>query len=522
MTYGRINLWIRTMVNSMVRRICSAWQIRWGFWRTRWGFWRTRWGFWRTRWGFWRTRWIVSLLVLGGCLGVEPNELRPNILFIMVDDLGPEWIGAYGGEMVETPNVDRLAAEGVLFTKAYSMPQCTPTRVTLLTGQYPYRHGWTNHWDVPRWGAGAHFDADLNYSFARLFRDAGYATAAAGKWQINDFRVQPDAMVQHGFDDYAMWTGFETPDPALGDAPNPSAERYQDAYIHTKEGSRTYEGQFGPDVYTDFLIDFMRAHRDEPMLLYFPMALTHPPLVATPHDPDADGMIGKHSAMVRYMDFLVGRLVDTLDELGLRERTYIVYTTDNGTSKGIDGRMNGREVAGGKGTLGENGIHAPFIVSGPRIPSGVTTDALMDFSDLFPTFSELAGLAVPDSLVMDGYSFAPVLRDPSDSGRRDWVLSMGFGPAKLTQAGVVPVKPFTDRAVRDARFKLWVEDGISTALYDLATDPGESANLLQSAEPAHREARARLEEIVASFPREDARPRYRPLLPQPWDRQVGE
>ncbi len=438
----------------------------------------------------------------------------------MVDDLGPEWISAYGGELVETPNIDRLAQEGLLFTNAYSMPQCTPTRVTLLTGQYPYHHGWTNHWDVPRWGAGAHFDPALNFSFARLFKDAGYRTAAAGKWQINDFRIQPEAMVDHGFDAYAMWTGFEGQDPALGDVENPSAERFQDPYIHTKAGSRTYEGLFGPDVFADFLIDFMKEHHEHPMLLYFPMVLTHPPLVPTPHEPDAEGIIGRHSAMVRYTDFLVGKLTNTLDSLGIRDNTYIFFTTDNGTSRGIHGKMNGRDVAGGKGSLGENGMHAPFIVSAPgHIPKGKTTDALMDFSDLFPTFTDLAGIATPDSLLLHGHSFTDVLDDPEQAGKRNWILSMGFGPARLTEDGVVPVQTFTDRAVRNARYKLWVEDGVSSALYDLLDDPGEVNNLLH--DPAYQNERTKLEAIVAGFPATDAAPRYTPLPPRPWDVPIG-
>ena len=126
----------------------------------------------------------LSLLALSRCVSsVEPMDTQrpPNILFIMVDDLGPEWISAYGGEEMITPNVDRLAERGMLFNNAYSMPQCTPTRVTLLTGQYPFRHGWLNHWDVPRWGAGVHFDPTHNLTFARVLKAAGYATAAAGK-----------------------------------------------------------------------------------------------------------------------------------------------------------------------------------------------------------------------------------------------------------------------------------------------------------------------------------------------------
>lgn len=456
---------------------------------------------------------VIPILLIPFLLsGCEESQTPPNILFIMVDDLGPEWIGAYGSESIQTPHVDRLASEGLLFNKAYSMPQCTPTRVTLLTGQYPYRHGWTNHWDVPRWGAGAHFDPKQNLSFARLLRNAGYATAAAGKWQINDFRVQPEAMIEHGFDQYAMWTGYETLNP-------PSAERYQDAYIHTREGSKTYEGQFGPDMYTDFLIEFMKAHKEQPMFMYFPMALTHTPLIPTPHEPDAEGKQGRHEAMTRYMDFLVGRLVDTLDELNLRKNTYIFFTTDNGTTRGIEGRMNGRTVAGGKGSLGENGIRAPFIVSAPgRIPQSTTTDILMDFSDLFPTFLDLAGVPIPDSLVLDGHSFAANLLRPEEKGLREWVLSMGFGPARLTEEGVQPVQIFTDRIVRNHRYKLWIEEGTPSAMYDLELDPDETENILESPKPEHREARDSLEAILYSLPYKDAAPRYTPLPAQPWDK----
>ena len=204
---------------------------------------------------------------------------KPNILFIMLDDLGKEWVSCYGAEDIKTPNVDKLAATGIQFSNAYSMPQCTPTRATLMTGQYPFRHGWVNHWDVPRWGGGCHFDPERNASIARVMKSAGYATAIAGKWQVNDFRVQPEVLVQLGFDDYCMWTGFE------GDNP-PSAERYWDPYIYTKGGSRTYQGQFGEDIFSDFLIDFMKKHKNDPMFLYYPMCLPHGPFTSTPSEPD--------------------------------------------------------------------------------------------------------------------------------------------------------------------------------------------------------------------------------------------
>ncbi len=456
---------------------------------------------------------LAVLLFLASWMfaGCQPADRPPNILLIMVDDLGPEWISAYGSESIETPNLDRLAAEGLLFTNAYSMPQCTPSRITLLTGQYPFRHGWTNHWDVPRWGAGAHFDPLHNYSFARLFRSHGYATAAAGKWQVNDFRVQPSAMSLHGFDEYAMWTGYETLNP-------PSAERYYDPYIHTRDGSRTYHGLFGPDFFTDFLVDFMTRHVDQPMLIYYPMVLTHPPLVPTPHAPDAEGIQDRHKAMTRYMDFLVGKLIDTLDALQLRENTYVFFTTDNGTSRGITGQIDGQRVEGGKGTLGENGMHAPLIVSAPgRMPRGIVSDALVDFTDFFPTFADLAGLPLPQDLIVDGHSFAQILKGENTRGNRNWVLSMGFGPARLTDEGVQPVKNFTDRAVRNDRYKIWVENAEITALYDLERDPYEKDNLIGANYPDAEKALDSLSAVLSTFPLRDSAPRYEALPPQPWD-----
>ena len=150
----------------------------------------------------------------------------------MVDDLGKEWLSCYGSDVIKTPNIDNLAAEGMTFNNAYSMPSCTSSRTTLLTGKYPWRNGYVNHWDVPRWGV-AYFDwkKKENTTFARLMKNLGYATYAAGKWQINDFRVEPQAMKKHGFDDWAMWTGSETGN-------EPSETRFYDAYVNTPEGSR--------------------------------------------------------------------------------------------------------------------------------------------------------------------------------------------------------------------------------------------------------------------------------------------
>ncbi len=439
---------------------------------------------------------------------------KPNIVFIMVDDLGKEWVGCYEGQGIETPNIDALAAGGMRFTSAYSMPQCTPSRVTLLTGQYPWRTGWVNHWDVPRWGVG-YFDPKHYTTVARVLKSAGYATAAAGKWQINDFRVTPDAMAQHGFDDWCMWTGYEAQKP-------PSAERYWDAYINTPQGSKTYKGKFGPDLYADFLIDFARKHRDEPMFLYFPMCLTHGPLVSTPDEPNVTQTYAKHKAMVRYTDKLLGRLVDAIDDLGIRDNTILIFTTDNGSSGGLTGTLNGHKVKGGKGKKWEAGVCEPFIVNGPgRVPAGVVTDALTDFTDLLPTFAELGGAALPQDTELDGVSIAPLLLGKASDSPRQWIMALGHGPAKLDDKGVRGQYDYASRVIRDKRYKVWVDEQAKiTQLYDLKTDPWEQKNLIQSSEPDHIQAKRKFQKVVYAMPAKDARPKYTPRPANPWDRPL--
>jgi arylsulfatase A-like enzyme len=467
----------------------------------------------------------MTALAFGACAGVAcsvagPAEgaAKPNILFIMVDDLGKEWISCYGADDIKTPNIDALAGGGMKFHNAWSMPQCTPSRATLLTGTYPWRNGFVNHWDVPRWGVG-YFDwkQKRNTTFARLMKGLGYATCAAGKWQINDFRIEPQVMRKHGFDDWAMWTGYESGNKA-------SAERYQNAYVNTPEGSRTYKGKFGPDVYADRLIDFMKRHKSEPMCLYFPMALTHGPLVPTPDEPDVESPIGRHKAMVRYTDKLVGRLVGAIDELGIRERTIVIFTTDNGSGGRITGSLRGRKVKGGKAKESENGVCEPFIVNCPGlVPAGTETDALTDFTDLLPTFVELGGGKVPGDLTIDGVSIAPVILGKAKDSSREWIMALGHGAAKLDAEGVRGQKDFATRVIRDKRFKVWVSSEKKIVrLHDLKEDPWEGKNLLESGLAEHKAALEKFQAVVDSLPDKDARPRYEPRAPNPWDRKPGK
>ena len=439
---------------------------------------------------------------------------KPNIMFIMVDDLGKDWISCYGADNIKTPNIDRLAKGGLKFHNAWSMPQCTPTRATLLTGQYPWRTGWVNHWDVPRWGVG-YFDWSKYTTFAKIMKTAGYTTAIAGKWQINDFRIEPEALKKHGFDDWAVWTGYETGNPKSG-------ERYWDAYIHTRTGSKTYKEKFGPDIYCDFLIKFMKQHHEKPMMLYFPMALTHGPLVQTPDEPNITENKTKLKAMVRYTDSLVGRLVDTLDKLNIRERTIVIFTTDNGTSGGLRGTINGVRPSGGKASKYEGGVCQPFIVNCPGlVPANRNTHALTDFSDLLPTFAELGQATLPKDIILDGKSFAPLLLGKTDDSPRDWIMALGHGGGRLDSNGVRGVHDYADRVFRDKRYKVWLKnEPIITALYDLQSDPLEQKNLIESKMPEHLDALEKFRNIIGLQPKTDGRPLYRPRKANPWDKTL--
>jgi arylsulfatase A-like enzyme len=442
---------------------------------------------------------------------ISAQAEKPNIIFILLDDLGKEWVSSYGAEDIKTPNIDGLAKDGMKFNHYYSMPQCTPTRVAFMTGQYPYRNGWVNHWDVPRWGGGCHFDWEKNPSVARVMQSAGYKTAVAGKWQVNDFRVQPEAMVHHGFDDYCMWTGYEGGN-------KPSGERYWDPYIHTKKGSKTYKGKFGEDIFSDFLIDFMKKNKQDPMFMYYAMCLPHGPLVTTPLEPNVTEKLAKHKAMVKYADHIIGKINKALIDLEIRDNTILIVTTDNGTSGSILGTRDGRQVKGGKTKTTENGINGPFIVSAPGlVPSGKVNDTLFDVTDLLPTFAALGGATLPKEHIFDGFSFADVLLGKAEKGPRTWNMSMGGqNNAKRTDKGIENMWYYRDRVISDGKYKLWVSPAKEPVkLVDTSKDLDEKDNLINN--PEYAEIVKTLFAAVKNNLEKDNDPQYNPLKAEKWD-----
>ena len=419
---------------------------------------------------------MIGFLVLRAVAPAYAEEssekIQPNIILIMVDDMGRDWVSCYGSEH-QTPNIDRIAKEGLRYTTAWCNPICTPTRVTLLTGQYPFRHGWVQHYDVPRWG-GRGLDWDKHTTFAAAIRDVDYATGIGGKWQINDLRAQPDALKHHGFDEHCVWTGAEKGHPE-------TEERYFNGYIVTNGKRETVP--YGPDAVNEFAIEFIHRHSNEAFLFYYPMLLAHGPLDSTPLNQDnpPTEKPEQYAGYVTYVDRLVGELIDAVDKSGASDRTMIVFTGDNGSS--VPGTLNDEAYIKGKGQRADRGAHVPFIVRAPfLIPQpGLYSTDLVDFTDLYPTFAELTGARLPDGATFDGKSLVPSLSGDEDPFRkRNWIFSQ--------------IGDF--RMVRDWQFLLDNQQGC----YHVEDDPLQTKNLFTSKERIVPGRRARLQKILDRFP----------------------
>ena len=259
------------------------------------------------------------------------------------------------------------------------------------------------------------------------------------------------------------------------------------------------------------------------MFLYYPMVLTHVPLVTTPDEKDVTTDLEKHKAMVRYTDKVLGKLVQALDELKIRDNTIIIWTTDNGTDTSITGHQNGRTVKGAKASTTEPGLCVPFIVNAPGlVPQGVNTDALIDVTDLLPTFADLGRGKLQDDYTYDGKSFADLILGKSMDSQKSWILGMGGkNEAKLTDDGVENAFVFRDRVIREKRFKLYVSSKKKAEkLVDVLEDPDERNNLINSSDPEAKAALARMSAVISSFPHRDNDPIYSPNPTQPWDVEI--
>jgi arylsulfatase A-like enzyme len=436
----------------------------------------------------------VAFLLLALSLAsaaTDAAERCPNFLFILGDNVGQDWFGCYGSDEKCTPNVDKLAATGVRFEHCYVTPLCSTTRAALLTGRYGFRTGWHTHHDAAIYGGGG-FDWRRETTWARLLQAAGYKSAIAGKWQINDLSVDTDALAGSGFDEHLVWTGallgegnaHERWQKFLKAGKKHELEsRYWDPVVYRNRRQMTLPGRFGPDTYADFLIDFIERHRDQPFVAYYATPLVHIPTVPTPLSPQADAPEREQFAgMVRYLDYQVGRLIAELERLGLRDNTIVIFTTDNGSPKRLGGMVRGQRAPGGLGGLTEGGLDVPLIVNCPaRLPESRVIQTLVDCTDFLPTVLELAGVELPRDREIDGRSFALQLTsDARPPKSREWIFSQNA----------------ETRVVRDRRFKLYS----TGAFYDLTADPLEKNDLAINSDATIVAARARLQMVLNQLP----------------------
>ena len=373
--------------------------------------------------------WVCGSVALADEVAAPP---RPNILLILADDMGYETVGVNGGESYRTPRLDALARSGIRFENAHSTPKCIPSRVTLMTGRYTFR---TN--------SGRKVLPPSEKTFADVLKRAGYATAVAGKWQLSRLKKNPSDPVERGFDEYSLWAWHEGP-------------RYYEPWIwqNGKLLKKEVRDRYGPDWYSRFLIDFMEKNRDRPFVAYYPMTLAHSP---DEYEVSRPGGQKSYGEMVEYADLIVGRLIDALDRLGLRERTLVIFTADNGSPDFVQSKIPGKVVSRARRMLGDTGTHVPFFASWPgTAPAGTVSAELVDLTDILPTLAELAGARLPQGVVIDGRSFAPQLQGQPGI-RRAWIFTEWKRKSWI----------------RNARWKLYAEGDF----YDLDSDPDEARRL---------------------------------------------
>lgn len=340
--------------------------------------------------------------LLAGSLTVQAAEAaksgRPNIIFFLSDDYGLDGVGCYGSDNFKTPNIDALAKSGLRFENVYCTPLCGPTRCLFTTGRYGFRTGGLTNPTANR------PQPTEEPAIARMLKQAGYATGHCGKW-----RQMCASPGDWGFDEYIT---------------DPTAAGWYWKTSYTKNGKevQTDKEIYYPDVCHEFALDFIKRHRDQPFFFYYASHLVHGPILRTPDSKaGATETNTLYTDNVNYLDKQLGDLVAYIDKLGLREKTVIIFGADNGTAR-ASRTLKGRALSGQKASMLDCGAHVPFIASWKgTAPEGKVLKDLVDFSDLFPTFAELAGARMPSGFTFDGRSFAPRLRNQPGTPR-EWIF----------------------------------------------------------------------------------------------------
>jgi arylsulfatase A-like enzyme len=417
---------------------------------------------------------VVSLCLLAcefarAQAGSAAGSPQPNIVFIMADDLGYGDLGCYGQKLIPTPNIDRLASEGMRFTQAYAGgPVCAASRAVLMTGLHnghaPARD------NVPHY---ASYLEDDDLTIAEVLKQAGYQCAGVGKWSLGDAGTVGRATNQ-GFD---HWFGYLNQD---------HAHYYFTEYLDDDDGRLDLSGNtqtrkhYSHDLLTERSLNFIRnADSGSPFFLYVAYTVPH----FSSRDEDKDGFAvpttdpfadrnwdersKKYASMVHMLDRDVGRIVTQLDERGLGSNTLVIFTSDNGGHSTIAKRFNtSGPLRGFKRDLTEGGIRVPFIARWPgTIRANQTSEAVIAFQDMLPTFAELAGTGPPRNI--DGISIVRALRG-KPTNERSGYLYWDYGHCRRRY----------DQAVRWKDWKgIRLGVGGSIQLFDLDADVGEKRDV---------------------------------------------
>lgn len=334
--------------------------------------------------------------------GKTINGRKPNIIFILADDLGLGEVSCYGSDNYRTPNIDKLAKGGTRFTHAYTPSLCGPSRTNILSGRYGFRTGGTNQDAVGR------IEPENEVLTPTVLKSAGYATAAIGKW--SQLPLEPN---DFGFDYSLKFAGS-------GKYWN-TQKKFKGYNVNGKTVALA-DNEYMPDIMHKHVVDFMTTHRNEPFYIHYAMSHIHSEILRTPDS--HDGPKNYYTDNITYMDKLVGELVSEVDRLKLRENTVIIFFSDNGAAKGhaASATIGGKELSGCKGTMLEGGSVEPLIINWPGVtPAGKVCDELIDSTDFLPTFAEIAGVKVPQDRPIDGHSFNSRIKG-ENAKLRDWVF----------------------------------------------------------------------------------------------------
>ena len=339
-------------------------------------------------------------------LSASAQNKKPNIIFVLADDLGIDGVSSYGADLFKTPEIDKLAKNGIRYTNAYTVPLCGPSRALILTGRYGFRTGAVNQDQT------GEFKPSDETMMPKILKTAGYTSSMIGKWgQL------PLGPAEFGFDDYLRFTGS-------GVFNNTDEKKHK--YVLNGKDLVLKDNEYMPDLMHDHMVEFLSNHTKDPFYLYYSLVHVHGEIKATPDTkPGTTDFKELYTDNINYMDKLVGKLIHTLDSLKLRDNTLIVFFGDNGTAGQAAqiGTVSGKKLIGKKGTMQEGGSLVPLIVNWPGvIKTGAVSKNLVDASDFVPTFAEIAGASLPNDKKLDGTSFANQIKG-AKANPRNWIFT---------------------------------------------------------------------------------------------------